>query len=65
MLRPKRDEVMYRGSVVPLNIRTEELAGLGESNCVETVLEFCDVGNLFSGKVDLFVDVPILQCFDE
>lgn len=65
MLRPKRDEVVYRGDVVPFNIRTEELASLGESNCVETVLELRDVCNLFSGKVDLFVHASILQCFGE
>lgn len=65
MLRPKRNEVVYRGSVKPLNIRAEELSSLREPNCVETVLEFRNVRNLFSNKVDLFVHVPVLWCVDE
>jgi len=61
MLRPKRNEVVHRGSIIPLNIRAKELSSLREPNCVETILEFCDVCNLFSDKVDLFVHVSILR----
>lgn len=65
MLRPKRNEVVYRGSVVPLNVCAKELPTLRESNCVETVLEFSNIRNLFSDKVDLFVHVSVLQDFGE
>ena len=38
MLRPKRDEVVDRGGVIPLNICAKELSTLRESNRVETIL---------------------------
>ena len=60
MLRPKRNEVVDRGSVIPLNIRAEELSSLREPNCVETVFEFRNVCNLFGNKVDLFVHASVL-----
>ena len=62
MLRPKGNQVVYRGRVVPLNVCTEELSSLRKSNRVETVLEFCDICNLFSDKVDLVVHVSVLRC---
>ena len=65
MLRPKRDEVVYRGSVIPLNICAKELSTLREPNRIETVLEFCDIRELFGDKVDLFVHVSVLQNLDE
>ena len=61
MLRPKRDEIVYRGSVIPLNICAKELSTLREPNCVETVLELCNVRNLLSDEVDLLVHVSVLQ----
>jgi len=61
MLRPKRDEVVDRGGVIPLNICAKELSTLREPNRVETVLEFCDVRNLLSDKVDLLVHVSVLR----
>jgi hypothetical protein len=65
MLRPKRDEVVYGGSVIPLNVCAKELPSLRESDRVETVLELRDVRNLFSDKFYLFVHVSVLQCFGE
>jgi len=61
MLRPKCNEVVYRGSVIPLNICAKELSSLREPNCIETVLEFCDVRNLLSDEVDLLVHISVLQ----
>jgi len=63
MLRSKRNEVVYRGSVIPFNVCAEELSTLRESNCIETVLKFRDVCNLFSDEGDLFVHVPVLRLF--
>ena len=65
MLRPKRDEVVYRRSVVSLNVCAKELPSLREPDCVEAMFEFCNVCNLFSDKVDLFVHVSVLHGFDE
>ena len=48
---------------MPLDVCAKELSGLGESNCVEAIPELRYVCNLFSGKVDLFVHVPVLQSF--
>lgn len=60
MLCAKCDKVMYRGIVVPFNVCAKELSSLGESNCVEAILELSNVCNLFSDEVDLFVHVPVL-----
>lgn len=65
MLRPKRDQVVHRRSVIPFNVCAEELSTLREPNRVETVLEFCDVRKLFSDKVDLIVHVSILRNLGE
>ena len=63
MLRPKRNEVVDWGVVIPLNIRAKELSTLRESNRVETVLEFCDIRNLLSDEIDLLVHVSVLRNF--
>ena len=65
MLRPERNEVVYRRGVVSLNICTKELSSLREPNCVETVFEFCDVRNLLSDEVDLLVHISVLQNLGE
>jgi len=65
MLRPERDEVVDGGRVISFNICAEELSSLRESNRVKTILEFCDVCNLFNDKVDLFIHVSKLRYIGE
>lgn len=65
MLCSKRDEVMYGGVVVPLDVCANELPTLRESNCVEASLELSYACNLFGNEVDLVIHVSVLQYFDE
>lgn len=65
MLCPKCDEVVHRGTVIPLDVGAKELSSLGESNCIEAILELGYARNLFSGEVDLFVHISVLQNFGE
>jgi len=65
MLRPECNEIVDGGRVIPLNICAEELSSLREPDRVKPVLEFCNVCNLLSDKVDLFVHVSKLWCVGE
>lgn len=53
VLGPDGDEIVDWGVVAPLDVRTEELATLGEANGVESSLEFGDGFQLVAYYFDL------------